>query len=218
MHPAHSVPALLETAGNRFSTYLLAGDRFGCRSVVEELLAADVPVLSIYQDIYQQALYHVGELWEQNKISVAREHIATSIVESLLSLTFPLICNVNPTGKRVVVACTRHELHQLGARMVADILEMHGWDSHFLGANTPVDSLIHLLKDLHPHLLCLSLSTQMNMSALLTTISQVRGPFPALPIAVGGQAFRWGGTEQLARFEGVQHVASLTRLEEMIRP
>jgi MerR family transcriptional regulator, light-induced transcriptional regulator len=218
MHPAPTDSVLLESAGNRFSAYLLVGDRLGCRSVVEELLASGVSILSLYQDIYQQSLYHVGELWEQHKISVAREHIATSIVESLLSLTFPLICNATPTGKRVVVACTCNELHQLGARMVADVLEMHGWDTHFLGANTPIDSLIHLLKELQPNLLCLSLSTQIYLSTLLATIHQVRGPFPALPIAVGGQAFRWGGTDQLTQFSGVQYVVSLTRLEEMIRP
>jgi len=218
MHPAPPDTALPETTGNRFSAYLLAGDRQGCRSVVEELLAGGVTVLSLYQNLYQPALYHVGELWEQNRISVAREHIATSIVESLLSLTFPLICNATPTGKRVVVACTSHELHQLGARMVADILEMHGWDSHFLGANSPIDSLVHLLKELQPNLLCLSLSTQMNLSTLLATIRQVRASCQTLPIAVGGQAFRWGGTDQLAQFEGVRHIASLTMLEEMIRP
>jgi hypothetical protein len=57
----------------------------------------------------------------------------------------------------------------------------------------------------------------MNVSCLLDTIRQVRGNFPDLPIAVGGQAFRWGGAEQLALFEKVQHVASLAQLEEMIR-
>ncbi len=217
MQSSLSTSDLLESASSRFATYLLAGDRHGCRSVVEELLARNTPVLSLYQDVYQTALYHVGELWEQNRISVAREHICTSIVESLLSLTFPLICNSAPIGKRVVVACTINELHQLGARMVADILEMHGWDTHFLGVNTPVTSLIHLLKELHPHLLCLSLSTQMNFPGLLDTIRQVRGACPALPIAVGGQAFRWGGSEQLEAFDKVQLVASLAQLEEMIR-
>lgn len=217
MHPALTDTDLLTSAGNRFSTYLLAGDRQGCRAVVEQLLAGGISVLSLYQDIYQQALYLIGELWEQNKISVAREHIATSIVESLLSLTFPLICNATPTGKQVVVACTWHELHQLGARMVADIMEMHGWDTHFLGANTPIESLVHLLHELRPQLLCLSLSTQLNFSSLLETIHQVRVVCPTLPIAVGGQAFRWGGSDRLAQLEGVQHVASLGQLEEMIR-
>jgi len=173
--------------------------------------------MSVYQDIFQNALYYVGELWETNRISVAREHIATSIVESLLALTFPLICNNMPTGKSVVVSCTPNELHQLGARMVADILEMHGWDTTFLGANTPVDSVIHLVNEKHPDLLCLSLSTQMNFSSLLETVSRIKGQFPELPVAVGGQAFRWGGTERLAAFDGVRHISSLAGLEEMIR-
>lgn len=201
---------------SRFTTYLLAGDRHGCRAVTEELLKNGVPVPTLYQELFQHALYRVGELWEQNKISVAREHIATAIVESLLSLTYPLICNADPAGKRVVVACTPTELHQLGARMVADILEMNGWDSRFLGTTTNATGLLHTLKEVHPHLLCLSLSTQMAFSDLLATIRQVRGQFPDLPIAVGGQAFRWGGIEQLDSFGNVHYVSSLTRLEELI--
>jgi len=201
-----------------FTTYLLAGDRQGCRDLTEGLLKAGVPVPTLYQELFQHALYRVGELWEQNKISVAREHIATAIVESLLSLTYPLICNADPTGKRVVVACTPTELHQLGARMVADTLEMNGWDSRFLGTTSNASALIHSLQEVRPHLLCLSLSTQMAFSDLLATIRQVRGPFPDLPIAVGGQAFRWGGAEQLEPFAGVHYVSSLTGLEELIKP
>ena len=202
---------------SRFTTYLLAGDRQGCRAMTEELLKNGMPVPTLYQELFQHALYRIGELWEQNKISVVREHIATAIVESLLALTYPLICNADPTGKRVVVACTPTELHQLGARMVADILEMNGWDSHFLGTTTNTTGLIHHLQELQPHLLCLSLSTQMAFSDLLATIRQVRGPFPDLPIAVGGQAFRWGGIEHLEQFSGVHYVSSLTRLEELIK-
>lgn len=203
---------------SRFTTYLLAGDRQGCRAITEELLTSGMPVPALYQELFQHALYRVGELWEQNKISVAREHIATSIVESLLTITYPLICNAHPTGKRVVVACTPTELHQLGARMVADTLEMNGWDSRFLGTTTTAVGLIHALKEVHPQLLCLSLSTQMAFSNLLATIRQVQGQFPDLPIAVGGQAFRWGGVEQLEAFAGVHYVSSLTRLEELIKP
>ncbi len=200
----------------RFTSYLLAGDRSACRSVAEELLENGISVLSLYQDVYQNSLYHIGELWEQNKISVAREHIATSIVESLLSLSFPLICNSSPSGKKVVVACTANELHQLGARMVADIMEMHGWDSYFSGANTPVESLVSLLHELNPELLCLSVSTQINFPSMIETISQVRSSIPLLPIVVGGQAFRRVSTTDLEQFEGVRYISSLHELEEII--
>lgn len=202
---------------SRFTTYLLAGDRQGCRTVTEELLAADIPIISIYQNLFQTALYHVGDLWETNRISVAREHIATAIVESLLALTFPLICNPIKTGKSVVVACTPGELHQLGARMVADILEMHGWDTHFLGASTPEESILQYLLETKPSLICLSLSTHMNLANLISLIARIRESLPLTPIAAGGQAFRWGGVEQLSKFPGVRHVTSLGGLEEIIK-
>ena len=201
-----------------FTAYLLDGNRQGCRRLVEELLADGMSVRTLYQDIFQQALYHVGELWEQNKISVAREHMTTAIVESLLSLTYPLICNVSPTDKKVIVACTPGELHQLGARMVADILEMHGWNSRFLGANTPSSDLLTYLQEERTHLLCLSLSTQMGLATLLNLLRQIQERFPDLPIAVGGQAFRWGGPELLQPFSNVRYVSSLTQLESLVRP
>ncbi len=221
MNTAHSFPPQTQTNGQeshllRFTAYLLAGDRQGCHNLMQELLADGISVLSLYQDIFQQSLYRVGELWEQNRISVAREHIATAIVESLLAQTYPLICNAGNTGKKVIVACTPGELHQLGARMVADTLEMYGWDSHFLGANTPPSGLLQHLQEEKPQLLCLSLSTHMGFGSLLNLIRQVRIDFSQLPIAFGGQAFYRGGAEQLEQIPLVRHVPSLGRLEELI--
>ncbi len=93
---------------------------------------------SLYMDLFQRSLYAVGELWELNKISVAREHLATAITESLLNLVYPRLFENTPTGKKVVVSCAANELHQIGGKIVADFFELNGWESHFLGANTPV--------------------------------------------------------------------------------
>lgn len=215
--PLDSASPDLTTAYNHYTASLLAGDRAACRTIVEQLLRDNCPIKILYQDIFQMSLYHVGELWEQNIISVAREHVATAITESLLALVFPVICATPKTGKKVVVACTAHELHQLGARMVADFLEMNGWDSQFLGSNTPPESVVHFLHEQKPDLLCLSLSVQMNLNHLIETIAKVRNSFSELPIAVGGQAFHWGGTEQVARHHNVHYVASLDQLEQMIQ-
>lgn len=47
--------------------------------------------------------------------------------------------------------------------MVADILELRGWDSHYLGADTPKDALLDLLLTLQPDLLGLSVSLSSNI-------------------------------------------------------
>lgn len=205
----------IETAFDTYISLLLEGDRNGCKAVIEQLLWDKYPVKTLYQEVFQKSLYHVGELWEQNKISIAREQVATSITESLLTLVFPDICSPSCNGKKVVVACTENELHQLGARMVADFLEMNGWDSHFLGSNTSADKLIHVLLNKKPDLLCLSLSVLDHLPQLLDTISKVRKHFSKLPIAVGGQAFLWGGKEELMAYNHVSYVSSLDQLEAM---
>lgn len=43
------------------------------------------------------------------------------------------------------------ELHEIGARMVADLFEYHGWDSIYLGAVVPAEA-IKLLGEHRPDL------------------------------------------------------------------
>jgi methanogenic corrinoid protein MtbC1 len=44
------------------------------------------------------------------------------------------------SGKVVTLACVEGELHEVGARMASDFLEMAGFDVRFLGANVPTCS------------------------------------------------------------------------------
>lgn len=65
-------------------TCLLNGDRTKCSEIVNELLNNDLPVFEVYESVLKKALYKVGKLWEYNKISVATEHLASAIVESII--------------------------------------------------------------------------------------------------------------------------------------
>jgi len=199
-----------------YLTSLLAGDRRTCQMQVEQLLASDIDIRQLYVGLFQHALYQVGELWEQNQISVAKEHLATAITESLLTLVYPVIFRVPRCGRRAVVSCVANEYHQLGGKMVADILELQGWDSYFLGANTPIDALLAMLEEKRPELLCLSLSVYFNLPSLLSAIQQVQGAFPGLRILVGGQAFRWGRIAEVEALKSVQIVSSIDALEQAI--
>jgi len=204
----------------RYEPYLsalLAGDRHTCQGVVEQLLASGVAIRHLYVGLFQHSLYQVGELWERNQISVATEHLATAITESLLTLVYPVIFRTPRCGRRAVVSCVANEYHQLGGKMVADILELNGWDSYFLGANTPVDALLELIEEKQPELLCLSLSVYFNLPSLLNALQQVNAAFPGLRILVGGQAFQWGRIAQIEDLDGVQIVQSIDALEQAIQ-
>jgi methanogenic corrinoid protein MtbC1 len=56
----------------------------------------------------------------------------------------------------VICACTEGDYHEIGLKLLSYALEAEGWAVHYLGANTPFDTLRSLMKSLPPQLVCLS--------------------------------------------------------------
>jgi methanogenic corrinoid protein MtbC1 len=125
-----------------------------------------------------------------NQISVATEHLATANTEMLFGTIYEQISFPEHRNRKVVVSCTPNEYHQIGGRMVADIFEMNGWETSFLGANTPPSALLSMIEEKKPDLVALSLTVYFGMSELFLLIEKIRERFPMLPLLVGGQAFR----------------------------
>lgn len=197
-----------------FRDGLLQGNRMICMHLVQDLLEKqNIPVADLYENLFQASMYEIGALWEANKISVATEHMATAIIESLLPLIYPHLFRQDYKGLKAVISCTPNEYHQVGAKMVADFFEIHGWDACFLGANTPVPDMIKMIREKKPEVLGLSLSIYFSLNRLIYVLEEVRKHFPELLVLVGGQAFRHGGQEALEDFAPIAYVQSLKELE-----
>lgn len=201
----------------KYLDFLLAGDKAGCFSLVSDLLRSQIDIKDLYINLFQRSMYEVGHLWEQNKISVAKEHVATAITEGLLGLVYPRIFEAEHIGRTAIISCLANEYHQLGGKMVADIFELNGWDGYFLGANSPLEQLYSAIEEKQPEVLALSLSVCFNFDQLYRALDALRGRYPHLPIMVGGQAFLWGGSDIGQRFPGVTYVANLSELELLIQ-
>ena len=196
-----------------YLTALLAADRAACARVVQSLLASEVDLKELYVHLFQRSMYQIGELWEQQKVSFAVEHLATAITERMLTLVQAQVFGGQPRDRTIIVACVADEYHQFGGRMIADFCELRGWRGYFLGANTPLADLLSLIAARRPTLLGLSLSVLANLPALVKALDAVRSAHPHLPILVGGQAFRWGGLAAVQGFADVSFVGSLETLE-----
>ncbi|HSP70815.1 MAG TPA: B12-binding domain-containing protein, partial [Gaiellaceae bacterium] len=104
-------------------------------SLVGSLLADGHALLDIYADLIAESLYEVGRRWARAEISVADQHVATAVSEYVLSRLYTRFPAAEPPRGAAVVACAPTEAHQTGAHIVADALELDGWDVRFLGAN-----------------------------------------------------------------------------------
>ncbi len=195
---------------------LLNGRRNECSNIVRQLLEDGIELKDLYVHLFQRSLYYVGTLWETNQITVAMEHLYTSITESLISMSYPYLFAKQRCGRKAVILCTPGEFHQIGARMVADYFELNGWDGYFIGVNTPEEDLIKLIDKYTPDILAISLSFLMNLKALRKLILTIRESFKELKIIVGGQGFRDGGSDTISEIDNVQVILTLEELEKSI--
>jgi len=150
--------SLVQVTHKELLNLLMSGDRSKCSELVRNYLNNGASIEVLYETIIKEALYEVGELWEYNKISVATEHLASAIVEGILNEIYFKIISGDKINKTVILSCTEDEYHQIGIKMISDVFEMNGWNSYFLGANTPTDELISFSKTIKPDIFAISLS------------------------------------------------------------
>ena len=170
---------------------LLHGDSKGSLQLVQQSVQTVDDIKHFYLDVVCPVMYRIGLLWERNEISVAEEHVATAIVGRITAALYPLFANVDAYRGKVVVTAGPNEFHGLGARMLADFLEMEGWDVTYLGANTPQEELIAILKQQKPFMVALSVATMFNLDNARQTIEMIKADPETrdIKIMVGGLAF-----------------------------
>ena len=183
-----------EMLRRRYVDAQLAGNRReALRLVIEEGVERGLSVAEIHTRVIQPAQYEIGRRWQLNEITVAQEHVATAISQLVVSHLYHDLPRAEPNGKTVLVTCVAGEQHEMGARMASDFLEMAGFDVQFLGANVPSASLVRMIEDRTPDMLVISAATTLCFPSLRQTIADIRATAAGavLPIAVGGNAFRW---------------------------
>lgn len=168
---------------------LLKGNRANCSVVARQYLEKNPSIKDLYEEVFKASLYEIGRLWETNQITVATEHLATAITEGILNELFEQIISGKKYNKKVVVACVEGEHHQVGIKMVADVFEMKGWESFFLGTGIPTNELVKFISETQPDLLAISMSVYFSFANLMKMLEIIRTKFPDLQIIVGGQAF-----------------------------
>lgn len=187
---------------------LLGGKRQEAAQLVMDAANDSMTVADIYLSVFQPLLYETGRLWQQNRITVAQEHYITAATQWMMGLLYPRIFGQTPpNGYTLVATAAQGELHEIGVRMVADIFELHGWDTHFLGANVPISGVVQMAAERQADLLAISVTLPTNLGPLASLIETIRkDPDCARTrIIVGGSPFLHNG--DLARQIGADAVA-----------
>ena len=182
-------------AADVYGAYLGAvrdGDRRRALRVIDDARAGGLELGTIYMEVFQPALREVGRLWQQNELSVAEEHLATAITQAAMARLYEQVFAWDEReGRTLLAACADTERHEVGLRMLCDLLECDGWNTTYLGATVPVDSLVAMVRQRRPDVVALSVALAPHLPRLREMIAAVRasgGDDPPL-ILVGGRPF-----------------------------
>lgn len=157
--------------------------------VIRSFLDRGMPLDDIYVEIFSETMRRVGKLWHTAEITVDTEHYCTSVTQMAMAQLYDQLFDGTRKNKTVLSVCPGMELHEMGARIVSDLFENHGWDSIFLGAAAPVDYILDSVRENHPDLVTLSVSMPQHLMDCEKAIREIKNEFPEMKIAVGGKAF-----------------------------
>ncbi|MCX6169325.1 MAG: cobalamin-dependent protein [Ignavibacteriales bacterium] len=195
---------------------LLDGDKAQCTQIVQRLIQNNVSIKEIYMELFQRSMYRIGQMWEKEKCFISDEHVATNITEGLIELVSTSFANDDKIGKLVLITCIDKEFHDLGARMVAGYFSANGWDTMYVGSNTPEPEIIRLIQDKKPDVVGISSSFYMNITRLIKLIQAIKEQFPEQEILVGGQALSEDHSTILSEYENVYYITCINGLDKYL--
>jgi len=203
----------MEPSQDRFLAAILKGDLAAGLSVAQEARSRGLPFF--YEELIARSLVEVGRLWQAGRISVADEHVATAVAQSVLASFYPAFpwAAAGPIG---IVGCVEGERHELGARMAADLLVHDGWNVMYVGADIPLASLVELVVRTRPVFVGLSFALAERLPHVRDAIARLRRDAPDARLLLGGRGI--AGDAAAAHDLGVDAVArSATGAVEAIR-
>lgn len=170
---------------------LLAGERHNAAQLVMQAVASGIQVQDIYLGVFQTSQYEIGRLWQHNEISVAQEHFCTAATQMIMSQLYPHVFRQERCGRRLVATCVTQDMHEIGIRMVCDFYEMAGWDTFYLGANTPLTDIVSALVQHRADVLAVSATISTHIGFVRDLIAAVRAHPTSrhTPVIVGGLPF-----------------------------
>ena len=169
---------------------ILEGDVAGAVAEIQAATRQGMDVRAAYLEVLLPAQREIGRLWHLGEVTVAEEHLVTFTIQRTMAVLAASAPAVPSNGKTAVVAAVATNAHDIGLRAVADLYQLAGWRTIFLGADVPAEDLPSILNYFQADLLLLGATIATQLPRVQQAIATLRaqGDRP-VKVIVGGAAF-----------------------------
>jgi MerR family transcriptional regulator, light-induced transcriptional regulator len=184
--------APLWTVASAYLTALLAGNRTDALQLVTRALDDGATLRDVYRHVFEPVQQEIGRLWQLNQVSVAQEHYCTAATQHIMTQLYGrMFGGGERTGRRAIAMCVGGELHEVGLRIITDLLELDGWHTWYLGASVPPAAAVQLCVERKADVLLVSATLPPHIAAVgeVIRLFRARPELAAARVIVGGRAF-----------------------------
>lgn len=127
-----------------------------CEQLLKRALIANEP-LAYVRDILSPTLNHVGQLWHDEKLNVAQEHMFSACVKRILLSMVNNRHSLSGNRPSMLFATPSGEPHEFGILMCCLLAAEQDYNCYYLGADVPADDMMDAVRKLKADVIVLSL-------------------------------------------------------------
>jgi methanogenic corrinoid protein MtbC1 len=188
----------MDTIYNQFIKLLDLEDKENAVNLILSLLEEKkIDIVSLYTNILAPSLNNMKCDNKEGGKCIWKEHVRSSIIRTIIECSYPYVIKEknekyqNTNYGKVIVICPSEEYHEIGARIVSDFFTLCGYETIFVGSNTPKNEFIKVIDYVNPKYLAISVTNYYNLVTVKDTIEKIRDfSNNKLIILVGGHAFK----------------------------
>lgn len=149
----------------------------------------------LYEEILIPALYSIDTCTIADPGCIWKEHLKTGIVKTIVEGLYPYIIKISkdqlPANKKIILANPEKEYHELGLRMVSDFFQICGYETVYIGTNTPRTQICEAIRSEEPDYLAISVTDYYLIFEAKRIVEMVKEISEnGIIIILGGQAFK----------------------------
>jgi methanogenic corrinoid protein MtbC1 len=175
----------------RYMQPLLAGRRAECFSLIADAIDHGHDAEGVAYDVVWPALAQIERLYRDDRVDRAIDNMACRINRTVTDQLQAHLPRRLPNGKRIIISAADEAREEIGAQMLADLLQSDGWDVYLLGAGVPQDELLRLVGQLRPNVLLIYGTQPPEVPGVRRLVELIReiGVCPTMNVVVSGGVF-----------------------------
>ncbi|MBT3762281.1 MAG: cobalamin B12-binding domain-containing protein [Candidatus Nitrosopelagicus sp.] len=175
---------------------LTEGDIQECIKIYENYIKI-FNASDFFDKILKPVMYTIGEDWANKKISIATEHVASNVAQTLVKI---IMDQVTGSGKKkkIMICVPVGEEHHLGCDVLETYLSLKGFKVFNMEVSLPADAILNFIDSNKPDAILLSITIEDNLLAGQRLVRKIR-THKKIPVLIGGYALQ---SKNIPKFEG----------------